>query len=829
MKALDPAYAPAPFWKMTSAQLSFFLHEHFEYCCAQGDLPTCWSQGTLTFLPKPGTKGTHASELRPITLLEPTGKAMLGVLSQHLLQQVATSLGRHPQFAYLHHRGTQDAIDRVRSHCAHIRQLLYDNRYHIQQRASGISRHFVVGGLLVSLDLQKAFDSVMRTRLVEALRWFQVDDNLISILLHVYQNSSFTFQHRGEKRTFSTTCGIRQGCKSAPILWAIYAGYILDIASQSIDWYWVQQAITGFADDFCIHQSIETIQDVHQAVKRCGEFLDIFKEAGLTVNMKRTIAIFRLVGPGAAKLLKNYTKRTKEGTFLMIPCRYGLVHIKLVTQISYLGTILNYNHFEKHTMQHRIKAATKVNRQLTRWLHTNHLTKPQKLRLWYQCVFPCAIYGLRSIGLTNSTLTILDRMMMTQIRRIYREPAYLNHLSHTDFLEQYRVPDPLLRLLDQIDQAQKRDSQRRTCLSSDDIIWTLPDIDYANLIQVIQTVWDRQRGQAQWQEVEIANFACHICNRSYSTIAQLRRHHTVAHGHSSGLLRTYQTHDNADGVPTCRRCQQPFTTWHQLKYHVQFVCEAACQEEDDIEHRLRVREFLQMARGLSLAALGRQTVLCAYFLHRCLLCGKYILTIKGMLQHWHEDHTQTFQTHGQWYDYLHQYLPSENPCLLCGTVSKREHKCIILRQYAMHLAHTGEPVPSSANTAIRCIQRSTDSTSTCATTTKPFRTGPNSPMLNLKLHVSSCRPWRQATWPRSCLMKMSKPCYHRRVLPVTNHSNANKNFYDTYAITMQTFGTGSHKLHLPWNNNGRKQGSVFVSLPCTIENTSAHSSYNSPC
>ena len=696
MKALDPAYAPAPFWKMTSATISPFLHEHFVHCCEQGALPSCWSHGTLTFLPKPGTKGHHASELRPITLLEPTGKAMLGVFSQHLLQQVAVPLGRRPQFAYLHCRGTQDAIDRVRAHCVQVRQLLHDNMYHIQQRASGTCRHFVVGGLLMSLDLQKAFDSVLRSRLVEALRWYQMDDNLISILLHFYQNSCFTFQHRGESRTFPTNCGIRQGCKSAPILWAVFSGHILDLATIHIDWTWIQHMLTGFADDFCIHQSIENIHDVHQAIQRCGQFLDILKDAGLTVNMKKTIAIFRLKGQGAAKLLKQYTKRTKEGTFLLIPCRHGVVMIKLVMQISYLGTILNYNSFETHTMQHRINAATKVNRQLTRWLHTNHLTKAQKLRLWYQCIFPCAVYGLRNIGLTIKTLTMLDRMMMTQLRRIFREPAHLNHLSHTDFLEQFRVPDPLHRLLHHFEQAQQRDTQRYTLIPTDDILWTNPTVDHDHLVQVIRAVLDQQRGQARWAEVESTDYTCPLCEKSYTTLSQLRRHQTVAHGHSTGLLRTYQAMDTVQGVPTCNRCHQPFTTWHQLKYHIQFVCVLTRQEDDDIEHRLRVQEFLHYVRGLCLAALGQQQELCAYFLNRCLLCGKYILTIKGMLQHWHEDHTRTYQTHGPWYDYLHRYLPTENPCSLCGMGSKREHKCIILRQYAMHLAHTGEPVPADA-------------------------------------------------------------------------------------------------------------------------------------
>ena len=83
-KALDPNYVPAPFWKMASSPLAQHLHPYFVECCQADALPSIWGHGTLSLIPKPGTKGQHAADLRPITSLEPSGKAMLGVFSQHL-------------------------------------------------------------------------------------------------------------------------------------------------------------------------------------------------------------------------------------------------------------------------------------------------------------------------------------------------------------------------------------------------------------------------------------------------------------------------------------------------------------------------------------------------------------------------------------------------------------------------------------------------------------------------------------------------------------------------------------------------------------------------
>ena len=91
-KALDPNYVPAPFWKMASSPLAQYLHPYFVECCHADALPSVWGHGTLSFIPKPGTKGQHAADLRPIILLEPSGKAILGVFSQHLLHCVMDRL-----------------------------------------------------------------------------------------------------------------------------------------------------------------------------------------------------------------------------------------------------------------------------------------------------------------------------------------------------------------------------------------------------------------------------------------------------------------------------------------------------------------------------------------------------------------------------------------------------------------------------------------------------------------------------------------------------------------------------------------------------------------
>ena len=159
-KALASSYAPAPMWKMVAPSISDILHPFLLDSGRFGTLPKCWSHGELTFLPKPGKKGCTPAELRPIALLEPTGKCSLGLFASHLFHQVSARLFRLPQFAYLGGRGGDDALRRVRDHCQQVRQLIDNSKYCIHNMAHQSHFSEAHGGLMLSLDLTKAFDNV---------------------------------------------------------------------------------------------------------------------------------------------------------------------------------------------------------------------------------------------------------------------------------------------------------------------------------------------------------------------------------------------------------------------------------------------------------------------------------------------------------------------------------------------------------------------------------------------------------------------------------------------------------------------------------------------
>ena len=91
-----------------------------------------------------------------------------------------------PQFAYASVRQTSDALDRVLSHCAKIRNKLKDHHRNVFRARSGIKRTPLAGGLQVSLDMTKAFDKLPRGLLRAALERVQAPEALITLVLYIH-------------------------------------------------------------------------------------------------------------------------------------------------------------------------------------------------------------------------------------------------------------------------------------------------------------------------------------------------------------------------------------------------------------------------------------------------------------------------------------------------------------------------------------------------------------------------------------------------------------------------------------------------------------------
>ena len=179
-------FLPAIVWKSSPDVLAKFLMRMLQqwWTLSPPYIPQCWRDAWVYFLPKPGKPCTQPDQLRPIALMEPFGKMIIGLLASQLKQHCFSFLSRAPHFGFLPYRAATDAIARVSEHCRRIRSLVNSNRRTVPHQMLAPPRHTLVGGLQLFLDLTRAFDCVVRSLLFTHLLDRGVPEGLVTLLSH---------------------------------------------------------------------------------------------------------------------------------------------------------------------------------------------------------------------------------------------------------------------------------------------------------------------------------------------------------------------------------------------------------------------------------------------------------------------------------------------------------------------------------------------------------------------------------------------------------------------------------------------------------------------
>ena len=144
-------------------------------------------------------------------------------MAQRLRPLVLAAAESMEQFAYLPARQTADALDRAFAHCDDVRAARKASGTTIWTRKAGARPDTCRGGLTLSLDLERAFDSVPWATLEECLVEFGVPADLISLILFLHENARYTFTLGGETVNVEPQQGIRQGCGMSPTIWTLFS------------------------------------------------------------------------------------------------------------------------------------------------------------------------------------------------------------------------------------------------------------------------------------------------------------------------------------------------------------------------------------------------------------------------------------------------------------------------------------------------------------------------------------------------------------------------------------------------------------------------------
>ena len=237
------------------------------------------------------------------------------------------------------------------------------------------------------------------------------------------------------------------------------------------------------------------------------------------MNLEKTVILFKCTGSFQARVLRKYTRRTKNGVFILIPRKDQTdTWIQLRSSHLYLGIQISYNNFHKKTIESRIAAAKKATGILNPWLFSKRgLSMREKVALWYKTIFPCLTSGLLATGFTGNTLDLFDAFCVVQLRRILRQPVHLDHVPNRQFLVQHGIKDPLQVLL----KLAKKNLYNETCRHEHtqypDILANWQPDHLQQCISLKSSCIQRRKQEVTPSTIE-ASFHCHLCFKDFITI-----------------------------------------------------------------------------------------------------------------------------------------------------------------------------------------------------------------------------------------------------------------------------------------------------------------------
>jgi exonuclease III len=261
---------PAEFYKIFWNDIGNLVTNAFNHAYGQGEMTTSQKQSIITLLPKKDKDTSSLSNWRPISLLNTDYKIMTKCIAVRL-KTVLPSIIHKDQTGFMKNRYIGENIRLILEAIDHIE----DNN---------------LSGMLLSVDFEKAFDTVNWTFLNKTLDHFNFGMEFKRWINLFYTNiTSCVINNGWSTGFFNLSRGVRQGCPISPYLFILCAEILAislrtsnNITGIKVSDY--ESKLAQYADDMqlLLDGSLKSLTSSIDILTKFGE------SSGLKININKS-------------------------------------------------------------------------------------------------------------------------------------------------------------------------------------------------------------------------------------------------------------------------------------------------------------------------------------------------------------------------------------------------------------------------------------------------------------------------------------------------------------------------------------------------------------
>lgn len=260
----------AEWYKELKYELIPVLLPTLNWVLREAQTPPSWKEAIITAIPKEGKDKIECGSYRPISVLNIDYRLFTAIMARRM-EEFLPELIHNDQTGFIRNRQTQDNIRRT----LHIINSIHNNK---------------TEAVLISVDAEKAFDSVNWDFLYRVLHKFGLHSIIIKTIEALYTNPTARIKINGYlSNSFTLERGTRQGCSWSPLLFALYLEPLAQSIRQNPH---IKGIIVGerehklacYADDILVYlrQPTDSLPKLMLLFEQYGQL------SGYRVNMTKT-------------------------------------------------------------------------------------------------------------------------------------------------------------------------------------------------------------------------------------------------------------------------------------------------------------------------------------------------------------------------------------------------------------------------------------------------------------------------------------------------------------------------------------------------------------